>query len=194
MIAGVLLLAGASRRYGADKRWALLADGTPVALAAARALAPAVDALVAVLREDDAALAELLHCEGALTVGNGAPERGMGHSIALGVGSAAGAEGWLLMPGDLPWVQAPTCRAVADRLRTGEALVAPECAGRRGHPVGFGRQFGPALRGLGGERAGGDLLRRHGAALCLLPVDDEGIWMDVDRPEDLRRPVGGTRP
>lgn len=186
-IVGVLLLAGASRRFGADKRLATLADGTPIAVACARALRPAVDLLLAVLREQDEHLAARLGAEDVHPVVNPAPAQGLGGSVARGVAASRNAAGWVVLPGDLPKVSSASCAAVAGVLRSGGLLAAPFCRGRRGHPVGFAARFGPELACLRGPVGARTLLAAHAARLQAIEVEDEGIFMDVDTPAALRR-------
>ncbi|MGH8772938.1 MAG: NTP transferase domain-containing protein, partial [Burkholderiales bacterium] len=57
MIAGVLLAAGASSRFGSNKLLHPLPDGTPIAVAAGRNLKRAVEDAFAVVRSHDEALA-----------------------------------------------------------------------------------------------------------------------------------------
>ena len=59
--------------------------------------------------------------------------------------------------------------------------------GRRGHPVLFGAAWFPALRGLSGDEGARTLLRDGSIGLKTVAVDDPGIHLDVDRPEDLAR-------
>jgi molybdenum cofactor cytidylyltransferase len=74
---------------------------------------------------------------------------------------------------------------VAEALRNGASLAAPVFGGRRGHPVGFARDWFEALAGLEGDRGARDVLAAHAAALALVPCDDPGILVDVDVPSHL---------
>lgn len=109
---------------------------------------------------------------------------GMGDSIAAGVRATAGAAGWLVLPGDLPLVQAATLRAVAQALGQ-HAVVVPVYQGERGHPVGFAAGCGAQLMALGGEQGAQPVVKALGATL--LTVDDVGVVTDVDTVDDLRR-------
>ena len=64
-------------------------------------------------------------------------------------------------------------------------IVVPVCAGRRGHPVGFGGHFFPELALLGGDMGAKALLKRHAHELIEAPLDDPSVLRDVDRAGDL---------
>lgn len=109
---------------------------------------------------------------------------GMGDSIAAALRATPQANGWLILPGDLPLVRPRTLRQVADALRE-HAVVVPVFQGQRGHPVGFARQCGPALAALTGERGAASVVRSYDAIEIV--VDDEGCVTDIDTLADLQR-------
>ncbi len=109
----------------------------------------------------------------------------MGASLAAGVSAAPGAGGWLIALADMPWIQPATMRMLADRLRSGASMVAPVFGGRRGHPVGFSREWGDRLQALDGDAGARSLIARHADELVLLDTADAGVLMDVDQPGDL---------
>ena len=95
MIAGVLLAAGGASRFGAHKLLQCLPDGTPMAIAAARALSRGVDEVIAVVRADDAPLLALFAGQGIATAPFHDAALGMGASLAYGVNVKREAAGWL---------------------------------------------------------------------------------------------------
>jgi len=107
---------------------------------------------------------------------------GMGDSISAAVRATRDAPGWLVLPGDLPLVQPATLRAVAQALAGAEAVV-PTFAGQRGHPVAFAAPCREALSVLSGSKGAASVLRAH--AVTELPVDDEGILVDIDTVDAL---------
>lgn len=107
---------------------------------------------------------------------------GMGDSIMAGVTARSHADGWLILPGDMPLIRPATLRAVADALPQHLAVYAQH-RGRRGHPVGFGPELYSELATLSGDEGARRLLARfpaHG-----VEVPDEGVLMDVDTETDL---------
>jgi molybdenum cofactor cytidylyltransferase len=113
-----------------------------------------------------------------------APHPGMGDSIAAAVRATADADGWLILPADLPLVLPETLRRVA-AAPAGQTVVRPVYQGRHGHPVRFSRDCGPALMALGGAQGAAAVVRRH--RLWTVEVDDAGCVTDIDTVQDLEQ-------
>jgi molybdenum cofactor cytidylyltransferase len=65
-------------------------------------------------------------------------------------------------------------------------LAAPvDAQGRRGHPVGFGSTLRHALLALRGDAGARLVVSHHHDAMVPVPVDDAGIFMDIDTPQQL---------
>ena len=109
---------------------------------------------------------------------------GMGDSIAAAVSATADACAWLVLPGDLPLLRSGTLLSIATQLALHDVVV-PTYEGRRGHPVGFGRNCRQELMCLRGEHGAASVVRAHSAHL--LPVDDIGTVTDIDTLADLAR-------
>jgi molybdenum cofactor cytidylyltransferase len=182
---GVLLLAaGSSRRFGSDKRLALLPDGRPLLLAAVDTVLRSHLPLQVCLRPGDDVLRERLLAAGVAVLECQHANRGMGATLAEAVAQLADWHGLLVALGDMPAIQPDSFRQVAEAL-TANAIVTPTFQGQSGHPVGFGRDFFPALSRLDGDTGARDLLARSGSARRSLPLVDPGILRDVDFPGDL---------
>lgn len=113
---------------------------------------------------------------------------GMGDSIAAGVAASAEAGGWLMVLGDMPFILPETFERVLTRMSS-ERICVPVLAGEYGHPVGFGGEFGEALRQLSGERGAKALFAT--GRVEPVPVEDRGIVWDVDVPAALVFEPGG---
>jgi molybdenum cofactor cytidylyltransferase len=107
---------------------------------------------------------------------------GMGDSIASGVAATHNANGWLILPADLPLVLPKTLLALALELTSHEVVV-PVYESQRGHPVGFSAICGEALRKVSGDQGAARVVAKHKAHL--VTVDDIGCVLDVDTPEQL---------
>ena len=189
-IIGVLLAAGAGRRFGSDKLLYQLPDGMPMAVAAAAHLLPACETVVAVLRPEQDSLATQLASLGCEIVFSVESESGMGHSLAAGVRAMHDAAGWIVALADMPFIATDSHRAIVSRLQAGALLAAPKYQERRGHPVGFSSIWYPQLVTMTGDQGGKAILEQHKQEIILCPVDDPGVIWDIDRPEDLtQRPA-----
>lgn len=185
-IVGLLLAAGASCRFGSDKRLHRLPDGTPMALAAARRLLAACPHSIAVVRPGDDELAGMLADAGLHVTECPAAEHGMGHSLAAGVAAAmataADAAGWLVALADMPAIAPASYAAVLAALRSDAPLARPAHDSRPGHPVGFAARFRDALLALQGDQGGKAIIDAHRELLTICPVDDPGVLIDIDTP------------
>lgn len=107
---------------------------------------------------------------------------GLGDSIAAGVQACPGLDCWLMVLGDMPFILPSSIEQVVAAIRA-DGISVPVLAGEYGHPVGFGRGFGPKLMALTGDRGAKVLFA--GAQVVEVPVDDPGVTWDVDVPEAL---------
>lgn len=102
---------------------------------------------------------------------------GMGDSIACGVAATPDASGWLILPADLPLIQASTLLAVAKALQAHEVVV-PRYQGQQGHPVGFAPSCRHLLLQLKGDQGARSVLAQH--EVHRVDVNDDGCVLDVD--------------
>ena len=107
---------------------------------------------------------------------------GMGESIAAAVAASVSADGWLVVLGDMPFIQSSSIERVIEVLEE-DGISVPVQAGEYGHPVAFGRALGPDLMALTGDRGGKPLFAR--ARVREVQVEDAGVLWDVDLPKRL---------
>ena len=187
-ITGLLLAAGQGSRFGGGKLVHPMGpDGEPLALVAWRHLCEAVRDVVVVIRDDDAAVRDLFESVGARVALCADAREGMGRSLACGVRAAPDATGWVVALGDMPLVRPETVRSVIARLTSNASIVVPTFGGRRGHPVGFSADHGPALQRVAGDEGARSIVADHRDAVVEVAVDDPGIHADVDTKEDAAR-------
>jgi len=109
---------------------------------------------------------------------------GMGDSIAAAVRATRDSPGWMVLPADLPLIQAQTLLQIA-RAPVTAAVLVPEFLGQRGHPVRFARVCGAALAVLEGNQGAAPVVRSQAAMKMI--VSDAGCVMDIDTVDDLER-------
>lgn len=125
-----------------------------------------------------------------LVVSDDDARRGVGHTIAAGVAERPAAAGWLVMPGDMPLISPASIRAVADALAE-HAVAFSQYHGRRGHPVGFSAELYSELIALAGDEGARRIVARYPAHA--VAVDDPGVLVDIDTPDDLARARQGVK-
>ncbi len=186
-LVGILLAAGASTRFKANKLLHALPDGTPIAVAAARNLRDALDRVVAVVRPGVPELARALAGANVEVTVCAEAAAGMGHSLAHAIAATPHAGGWVVALADMPFIAPESIRRVAAALQEGADLVATDYRGARGHPVGFAARYREDLAALTGDAGARAVLKRDAARIRVVEVDDPGVLRDIDTPEDLGR-------
>jgi CTP:molybdopterin cytidylyltransferase MocA len=184
-IAGLVLAAGAGRRFGTAKALVPWRGSLLVERAAATAEQAGLTRTVVVV----GAAADRVRAAapGLHYVENPAWETGMASSLRAGLAALAGtaAVAAVVLLVDMPGVTPAAVRRVAAPASPG-ALAAGGYAGRRGHPILLGRDHWDGVaRAATGDRGARDYLRAHAAELRVVPVGDVADDADVDVPEDV---------
>ena len=191
-IGAVILGAGFARRFGSDKRLALLGSST-VAETSLALYASVFDDLRLVVREEDAALAELAAPYAKLIKTNKA-HLGMGYSLAAGFQELWWQWAFVGLL-DMPFVQADTLNVlkqhaaltdmpiIRPRLQASNTSTANEA--HHGHPIGFHESVFSAVAIAQGDAGARNLLRSYSHKIEDVLVSDGGIVRDIDHPDDL---------
>lgn len=193
-VAGVVLAAGRSSRMGENK--ALLGvEGATFLERAVRILRSGGCSPVFAIVPPGERAGRM----GALTVAGGGiaienPDAGAEQVDSLRVGLAAmGPEpaAAVVLPVDYPLTRERTVAALIAAFRARAApIVRPVRGGRPGHPVLFARDTWSELSAPQLDAGARDVVHRHRAAIEEVPVDDEGVLMDVNTPEEYTRALG----
>lgn len=186
----LILAAGLGRRFGADKRQALLPDGRTVLDAVLAQQARCFAHRWVVLRPGDGFGQTACERWGATPVWADDADHGMGHSLSAGVraimASTPGpspAQGVVLSLADMPFVQDATLMALQQALALRSDPVVPVHGGRMGHPRGLPMRLLPALTALQGDEGARRAL--DWSAAHRVELDDPGVLRDIDTPADL---------
>ena len=187
----LILAAGASRRFGADKRQARLPSGETLLEATLSVLCPADPLPLLVLRPGETAPAPFQ--DQARVIPSPRWDQGQGHSLAAGASAwDPAAAPWLLIAlGDMPYLQRETLTALEHACAEAQVapgpmpLIAPSYQGQRGHPVAVPARLRPAALALTGDQGLKALFASE--PVKRLPSQDPGVCRDVDRPEDLAK-------
>ncbi len=195
-IAAIVLAAGSSSRFGANKLLYPLTLGGVTKPLIVHSLLPWLEVFgqitVVVSNNSDQFCNEIntelgklnatairwLECENSTT--------GMSASLACGVRANINALGWMIGLADMPKVPSAAIAGVRDLLLEGACLAAPFFDGKRGHPVGFASNYKEDLLMLQGDTGARHLLERDKVDLLQIEINDSGIFGDVDTQADLQ--------
>ncbi|WP_308198079.1 nucleotidyltransferase family protein [Saccharopolyspora soli] len=186
-VAGVVLAAGAGRRFGMPKalveyQGKLLVDRAAQVLAAG-----GCEPIVVVLGAAADEVRDRAELTGATVVINPDWPSGMGSSLrtALDALASTDAVAALVLPVDMPGIGPEAVRRVAAHASP-SALAAAAHHGNRSHPVLLGRDHWAGARAAATGDAGARGYLK-GRDVALVFCDDVSEGFDIDQPEDLRR-------
>ncbi|MGH7542747.1 MAG: nucleotidyltransferase family protein [Gemmatimonadota bacterium] len=192
-VAGIVLAGGRSARMGEPKAL-LRVEGTTFLERAVLALAEGgCDPVVAVVPpgETGKALLTLAERAGARGIVNPDPEAEQIDSLRHGLHALEPiARGVAVLPVDHPLVRSTTVAALLSAFReSGAPVVRPVHGERPGHPVVFARSVWKELEAPDLEHGARDVVHRHHGEIHEVQVDDPGVAIDVNTPEEYRRRV-----
>ena len=178
MAEGIILAGGYSSRAQQNKM-ALLIDGKPLIMHTIDAMRPFVKRIIVVTGHYDKEIRDLLKEDKEIEiVYNKDYPQGMFSSILCGV--ALVKDDFFIVPGDIPFINACTYKA----LLNGKAPVRyPVYQGKDGHPLFIKYELKESLLREGMEsnlKAFRNKQDREG-----IPVDDRNILVDIDTIEDF---------
>jgi len=189
-IAGIVIAAGASTRFGKPKQ---LLDwkGQPFVRAVARTaleagLSPVIVVVGANGEQVKAAVADL----NVLIVKNAEWKNGQGSSIKAGISklitSHTSTGGAIFLLADQPQITTSIIRALIEKHAEGlYPIIAPLVLDQRANPVLFDRVSFIDLLGIEGDVGGRAIFHKH--RVEYLPWHDDRMLLDVDTPEQYQR-------
>ena len=188
-IGGIILAAGSSKRFGADKRARRLPSGNMLLEDTIRSAMQSVQRLLVVLRHDDEfgdRLNGLVNDRYIQFYRAPDSDQGMGSSLANAIGQNDDWQAALIMLGDMPYIQQSTFKAILNAYQAGsESIVVPVINDIQGHPVLFDQCYFAELGKLSGDQGARPVIKAHSERVVHGEVDDPGILIDVDLPEDV---------
>jgi molybdenum cofactor cytidylyltransferase len=195
MIYAVVLAAGASERMGGQPK-ALLR--TPEGRSYLQSITDAAKAggasgvVVVVGPPHGDKIRKSLPAGVAPTI-NPKPDRGMLSSVQAGIAALPyNALGALVWPVDIPYVRPETVRALL--ASAGNKIVIPTHKGQGGHPVRIPRARFGELASLDPDAGLKALIDARPDQVERMEVEDRGVLVDVDTPEDHERGLSTPAP
>ena len=111
----------------------------------------------------------------------------MMRSIQIGAAALPTCDAFFLLPGDMPVVAAGTFdQLLAARESEKAPVVFPTLGGYRKHPPLIDARLIPAILAFDGDGGLRELWKRYENDILTVPVDDAGVWVDLDTPADYQ--------
>lgn len=200
MPAAILPAAGRSRRMGRAKLLLPYGHGTLVGGLLQVLQEAGVAPIVLVVDATDSRLREWATSQPVVLSTNPAADRGMLSSIQEGLATLRSQspkslnEPLFVCPADHPTIQYETLMQLQRVLQNsgdpGDPIIAvPNWRGRNGHPILIGAALIPLIAELDLNVGLRQLLERRKDAVVRVPVEDPGITLDIDTPQDYRNLV-----
>lgn len=188
-IAALVLAAGQSRRTGQINKLLAEIDGIPMSARVLKEVLESAARPVTIVTGHEAERVETaLTGKGLTFVRNPDYAEGLSTSLIAGLKALPeGIEGVVVCLGDMPRVKA----AHIDKLIAafnpleGRAICVPTFNGKRGNPVLWGAQFFEEIQEVAGDVGARHLIGAHSELVAEVPIDDDGVLIDVDTPEAL---------
>jgi molybdenum cofactor cytidylyltransferase len=189
-LGAIVLAAGPSDRFGAENKLLANIGGDALIRVVVRAVVGAgIADVVVVTGSEEERIAAALDALPLRYAHNANWETGMGTSIAAGIAALpAQCEGAFVVPGDMPRLtSALFLRLAAAFDESGRrAIVFPaNAAGEQRNPVLWPKRFFPELMTLSGPKGAKALLEARSSECLAVPVEDAGIFEDIDTQEEL---------
>ncbi|MEA4993298.1 MAG: nucleotidyltransferase family protein [Oscillibacter sp.] len=108
-------------------------------------------------------------------------------SIQIGCRAMPGCDAFFLLPGDMPVVRRATFRKLLKAKPADEpSVVFPTLGGYRKHPPLVDAGLIPDILSFHGSGGLRQLWRQHEDLIFTVPVDDIGVWVDLDTQQDYQ--------
>lgn len=186
-VAGIILAAGGSTRFGVPKQALAWRDRSFLENVIRCALDAGLQQILVITNNAYSQLINIPNCFHIQAINNPNWQSGQSTSVRLGVQSLpANVGGAVFLLCDQPQIPAQLVRALVQRhAETHAPIVAPFVGERRANPVLFDRSTFPDLLALQGDQGGRGLFSRY--RVESVSWNDERILLDVDTPEDYAR-------
>lgn len=189
MISAVVLAAGTSSRMGRSKALEPLGGRPLLQHVIDSVKASAVGQVIVVLGHESDRVRREVPMDGATVVVNPDFREGMSTSLRAGIRELdPKAEAFFVLLGDQPLLAPASLDTLASRrAESGAKILIPTFAGRRGNPALIDRSLSAEVEAIKGDLGCRAIFGDHPNDIVEVPVNDPGVLLDVDTPEQLER-------
>ncbi|MFC1917090.1 molybdenum cofactor cytidylyltransferase [Chloroflexota bacterium] len=184
-VSAIVLAAGSSRRLGKPKQLLPIGDTTILERTLDNVLDSRVNEVVLVLGYQAEKIAGVIAGRAVKVAVNLDYKKGMSAAIKLGLSLIdENTHGIMLVLADQPFVDGKTINRLLESFSVSDKdIIAPTYHGQMGHPVVFSAGYRQELLALEGDVGGREIMARHPGKVREVPVDCEGVVLDIDTPD-----------
>ena len=193
MLAAVILSAGASSRMGRPKALLPYREGTFLEHLIEVTRDPRIGVTRVVLGAGAEVIRAIAKLDPSVVVLNAEWEQGQLSSICAGLRSLEGidTDGMVLFPVDHPLVTARLVSELVERFYEHKKSIAlPTYNGRRGHPVIFSKELFGELLAAPEDKGARAVVWAHSGEVLEVPTDEEGVILNINDPDMMKRVIG----
>ncbi len=184
-VSAVILAAGSGKRIGIPKLKLKYKDGYFINIIINKLLSSGVEDIVSVIRKDDEDWFDNNAVHNSYAI-NKNPELGMFSSVKIGINHFPKAEGVIIFPVDHPFVNSDTISGMLDSFKNNSSfIIKPYCNGKSGHPLILPSGIFHTVLESGISSNLNSIVTGSGLEILRYETEDEGIFKNVNYPEDL---------
>jgi len=184
---GILLAAGASKRFGGDKLTVTLESGKTIGVQSYETLVRIIPKTTVVIRSKDHKTERMFLNVGAKVTYCAKASEGLSQSLIAGIKASVNCDAWIVALADMPFVSYKTIVLIRNKLLNGSPLSIPVYNGKLGNPVGISKVFKPQILKLTGDKGARNLIQERATERDMILTDDGGIMTDIDTEVDYKR-------
>ena len=187
LISVIILAAGESKRMGKPKQLMPLGRTTILEQTVENCLNSKVNEVIVVLGHRAEEAKRLIAARLVKLAINPNYQQGMSTSIIAGLNMVdSRARAVMIALGDQPFIDSQTLNRLIDEFyHHDKGIAIPVYRGRRGHPVIFAVRYKGELFRLKGDIGGREIIDRYPNDVLEVPVNCEGIYIDIDTNKQL---------
>lgn len=190
-IAGIVLAAGSSSRFGGKNKLLAEIDGQPLITRSVQTLIESnVDPVYVVVSDRHRRVQRIVQPLRVRVLVNEASSQGQGTSVRTGVEAVrrcSSVDAVMVSLGDMPFVSPSTIERLIATYQAGVAgIIVAGYQGQRGNPVLFDASYLESLASVSGDTGARHLIVGSDDAV-LVETGDPGVLQDIDTPTDLDR-------
>jgi len=190
-IMALVLAAGYSSRMKRNKMLLPFGEGTVIENTVQRFFQAQVNGVAVVVGHQQEEIRQALASYPVQFIENPHFPEGMSSSVKAGIkvlGEDPQVDGVMIIPGDMPLVKKETVCAVREKFRESfSPVIIPVYEGKKGHPVYFARTLFRRLEEISGDVGAREVVRENLASCFFLEVNDAGVLIDIDSPEEYAK-------